>query len=258
MRKPIIAGNWKMYKTLSEATELASGLKDKLKKHAFDKGEVVLCPPYTALTTVAATIKGSHVGLGAQDVFWEEQGAFTGEISPVMLRSFDCEYVIIGHSERRRYFAENNHEINLKIIAALKNGLKPILCVGETKRDHDDGKERRVVLEQLEICLAGVPITKAKGMIIAYEPIWAIGTGNSADVEEIVTMHTVIKKWLAKEYPNLATRKKIHLIYGGSVDSRNITSYLRENSIDGALVGGASVKAKEFFAMIDAVVSLKL
>ncbi len=215
-----------------------------------------ICPSFDSLESISAILKKSTVRLGAQDAFWNEKGAYTGEISPKVLKELSCTYVILGHSERRG-MGETNAMIQKKMVASVEAGLMPILCVGETKSERDDGKARRVVLEELEACLSGVPLAKTPELLIAYEPIWAIGTGEAAEVEEIVAMHGQIKKWLAKQYPNLAARKKIHLIYGGSVDSSNIVSYVRESSIEGALIGGASVKAKEFSAMVEAVAALK-
>ncbi len=250
-----LIGNWKMYLNHQESVDLAKAVV-KQKKHK--NITLAVCPSFENLEMVGKILKKTNILLGAQDAFWLERGAATGEISPKVLKELGCTYVILGHSERRAHFGETNAMIQKKLVASIEAKLVPILCVGETKRERDEGKARRVVMEQLEACLAGVPILKAKELLIAYEPIWAIGTGEAADVEEIVTMFAAIKKWLASQYPNLAIRKKIHLIYGGSVDSRNITSYLRENSIEGALIGGASIKSKEFAAMVDVVASLKL
>lgn len=244
-----------MYLNHQESVDLAK-MVVKQKKHK--NITLAVCPSFENLEVVGKILKKTNILLGAQDAFWLERGAATGEISPKVLKELGCTYVILGHSERRAHFGETNEMVQKKMVASIEAKLVPILCVGETKQERDKGYARRIVLEQLEACLAGVPILKAKELLIAYEPIWAIGTGDSADVEEVVTMHSAMKKWLASQYPNLAIRKKIHLIYGGSVDSKNITSYLRENFIEGALIGGASIKHKEFSAMIDVVASLKL
>lgn len=248
MRKPIIAGNWKMYKTIPEARELVTGLKEKLKET--DQVEVVVCPPFTALAPVAELIKGSGIGLGAQNLFWEEEGAYTGEVSPVMLRDLGCEYVIIGHSERRQYFGETDEMVNKKVKAALGHKLRPIICVGETLAQREAGETETLVANQVEKALAGVDAADLPQVVIAYEPIWAIGTGRSSTGEDANQVIGLIRKTIARLYQQeLADQVRIQ--YGGSVKPENIKEFMAQPEIDGALVGGASLKVDSFMAIVD-------
>ncbi|NLW56561.1 MAG: triose-phosphate isomerase [Firmicutes bacterium] len=248
MRKPIIAGNWKMYKTIPEARELVTGLKEKLKET--DQVEVVVCPPFTALAPVAELIKGSGIGLGAQNLFWEEEGAYTGEVSPVMLRDLGCEYVIIGHSERRQYFGETDEMVNKKVKAALGHKLRPIICVGETLAQREAGETETLVANQVEKALAGVAAADLPQVVIAYEPIWAIGTGRSSTGEDANQVIGLIRKTIARLYQQeLADQVRIQ--YGGSVKPENIKEFMAQPEIDGALVGGASLKVDSFMAIVD-------
>ncbi len=246
MRIPIIAGNWKMYKTIPEARELVTGIKEKLK--ATGQVEVVVCPPFTALAPVAEVLKGSGIGLGAQDLFWEEEGAYTGEVSPVMLRDLGCQYVIIGHSERRQYFGETDETVNKKVKAALAHGLRPIICVGESLAQREAGETETLVATQVEKALAGVEATEIPQIVIAYEPIWAIGTGRSSTGEDANQVIGLIRKTIARLYrQELADQVRIQ--YGGSVKPENIKEFMTQPEIDGALVGGASLKVDSFLAI---------
>jgi triosephosphate isomerase len=246
LRKPIIAGNWKMYKTHLEAKDLVKELKEK----ALPAGvEVVLCPPFTALATVGEELAGTEIGLGAQDLFWEEEGAYTGEVSPAMLRELGCAYVIIGHSERRQYFGETDESVNKKAKAALRHGLKPIICVGESLAQREAGETNQFVAGQMEKALAGLAPEEIPQVVIAYEPIWAIGTGRSssgADANQVIGM---IRQTIANQFqPALADQVRIQ--YGGSVKPNNIKEFMDQPEIDGALVGGASLKAADFYGII--------
>lgn len=247
MRKPIIAGNWKMYKTIPEAKSLVSGLVEKLA--GFNDAEVVFCPPFTALSTVKDLVKGSACGVGAQDIYWKEQGAFTGEVSPLMLKDIGCDYVIIGHSERRQYFGETDETVNLKVKAALAAGIKPIICVGESLEQRESGETKSLIKKQTEKALEGIDSSVIPQIVIAYEPIWAIGTGkssSSADANEVIGF---IRSTVAGLFGNdLAQQMRIQ--YGGSVKAENIKEYMSQPEIDGALVGGASLEVESFLKII--------
>lgn len=232
-----------MHKNISEAIELANGVKRELYK--VDNLDIVLCPPFTALSSVSEVIADSNIGLGAQDAYWEEQGAFTGEVSPGMLKDAGCEYVIIGHSERRQYFFETNETVNKKIKAALKAGLISIVCVGETLSQREDNKTMRVVKEQLQEGLKDIPAEEAEKLIIAYEPVWAIGTGRNATAEQAEEVQKYIRNLLFEIY-NEATAESVRIQYGGSVKPENIKELIQQPDIDGALVGGASLNIDSF------------
>jgi triosephosphate isomerase len=208
--------------------------------------EVALVPPYTALAAVAAALAGSAVRLAAQDVYWEAQGAYTGAISPLMLRDVGCYYVIVGHSERRQYFGETNLSVNRKIRAVLANGLAPILCIGETLEERQAGKTLERVSEQLREGLSGLTPEQGKTLVVAYEPVWAIGTGQTATPEQAQEVHCFIRKML----PNILTDAHVRILYGGSVTPDNAAILMREPDIDGALVGGASLKSEAFLKII--------
>ena len=235
-----------MYKTNTEAQALVNGLKEKTLPEAV---EVVLCPPFTALSTVAELIKGTAIGLGAQDLFWEDEGAYTGEVSPVMLKELGCTYVIIGHSERRQYFGETDETVNKKVKAALSHGLKPIICVGESLQQREAGETNAFVAGQVEKALDGLAPESIPQVVVAYEPIWAIGTGRSSSASDANEVIGMIRQTIAKKFDaNLAAQVRIQ--YGGSVKPGNIKEFMGQAEIDGALVGGASLKAEDFFGII--------
>jgi triosephosphate isomerase len=246
MRTPIIAGNWKMHKTAAEAVLLAREIREAVTK--IDKVEVVLCPPFTALSAVQDVIAGTKVGLGAQNLHWEEQGAFTGEVSPLMLAGL-CHYVIIGHSERRQYFAETDETVNKKIKSALAHKLKPIVCVGENLEQNEAGQTSAIVGGQIKAAFDGLSAEQAAGIVVAYEPIWAIGTGRNAQPSDANGTCSVIRGILAELYGN-DVAQKIRIQYGGSVKPENVEAYMSEPDIDGALVGGASLKSDSFVALV--------
>ena len=244
MRIPIIAGNWKMNTTVNEALNLVKEIQPDLNK--ITKIERVICPPFISLVPVHDLIQGSQIKLGAQNVYFAEKGAFTGEISALMLVDL-CEYVIIGHSERRQYFQETGEIISKKVSAALNSNLKPILCVGENLKEYEAGKTRQIVTEQMESSLAGV--TKTETLTIAYEPVWAIGTGKAATSLQANETVKLIRSLVAKKYGNVLAGS-MRILYGGSVTSSNIAEFVSQPEIDGALVGGASLKAKEFIDIV--------
>jgi triosephosphate isomerase len=245
-RTKMIAGNWKMHKTLAEARDLAREIVQGVGRET--RVEVVLAPPYTALTAVAAEISGSKVKLCAQDTFWEEKGAFTGAIAPGMLADAGCTHVIVGHSERRQHFGDDDEAVNRKVHAALAAGLKPIMCVGETLAEREDGKTFAVVETQVLNGLAGFPVSEHERLVIAYEPVWAIGTGKTATPDQAQEVHRIIRQLLAD---TLGTAD-IRILYGGSVTPDNAATLMAEPDLDGALVGGASLKAASFLGIIAA------
>jgi triosephosphate isomerase len=252
MRTPVIAGNWKMNKTIAEARELVTAMRDDLKRlAATGKVEIILCPPFTAIPEVAALVKGTGIQVGGQDVFWEPKGAFTGEISPLMLREVS-EYVIIGHSERRQYFGETDETVNKKIKAALAHQLKPIVCVGENLAQNEAGQTEAFVGAQVRAAFQGLSREQARGTVVAYEPIWAIGTGRAASGEGAnAIIRKAIRAVLAALYDN-DTAQAIRVQYGGSVTPKNVSEFLTQPEIDGALVGGASLVAADFVAICKA------
>jgi len=244
MRVPMIAGNWKMNTTVSEATELVKAMRAGLDQIAnVDK---VICPPFISLAVVKELIRGSSIRLGAQNLYFEEKGAYTGEISPLMLADL-CEFVIIGHSERRQYFNETGEIVNKKLRAALKVGLKPILCIGEKLEENEARRTEEVVTEQLESSLAG--IDSLDGLIIAYEPVWAIGTGKAATGRQVSETIGLILYNIAQLYDE-EVAQQMRILYGGSVTADNIAEFVQQSEIDGALVGGASLKANEFLSIV--------
>ena len=249
MRTPLIAGNWKMYKTIAEAVELAEALLRGLGDTA-DR-EVLICPPYTALHALSPLLQETPIGLGAQDVFYEEQGAYTGAISPLMLKDVGCSYTIVGHSERRQIFGDTDAMINRKLLAALSHGLRGILCVGETKPERDSGAAESVVIGQLRAGLAAVAPAALDSLVIAYEPVWAIGTGDTATPADAQAMHATIRRTLAELY-GAAAADTIRIQYGGSVKPDNVDELMAQPDIDGALVGGASLEASDFVAIVKA------
>ncbi|MCX8029100.1 MAG: triose-phosphate isomerase [Brevinematales bacterium] len=247
MRRCLIAGNWKMNKTVSEAVTLARGLVENL-KDVKDR-DILICPPFTALYPVYEVIKETNIKLGAQDVFYEDSGAYTGEISPLMLKDVGCEYVIIGHSERRHIIKETDELINKKVKASLKHNLKVILCVGELLEEREYGKTLDVVREQTIRGLEGVSSEEIKNVVIAYEPVWAIGTGKTAKPEDAQEVQQYIRQLLAQMYSK-EIANNIIIQYGGSVKASNIDDLMAMPDIDGALVGGASLNLDEFTRII--------
>ena len=247
MRIPLIAGNWKMYKTIGEAVELVEALLRDV--GSTSDREVLVCPPYTALHALSPLLQDSPIALGAQDVFYEAQGAFTGAISPAMLRDVGCRYAIVGHSERRQIFGEVDAVINRKLHAALKHGLRPILCVGETKPQRDAGEAEAIVVGQVRAGLAAVAADAMPEIVIAYEPVWAIGTGDTATPADAQSMHATIRRTLVDLYDQ-AVADQIRIQYGGSVKPDNVDELMAQPDIDGALVGGASLKADSFLRIV--------
>lgn len=250
MRKQIIAGNWKMHTDLAEATILVEGIKAALAEGEVSR-EVVVCPPFTGLSTVADLIEDTDVRLGAQNMHFEPKGAFTGEVSPLMLTDVGCHYVILGHSERREYFSESDALINQKIKAAFQYDLIPILCVGESLAQREANETQSFIDSQLTAGLEGLTAEQVSQMVIAYEPIWAIGTGKTATAEQAGEVCTAIRAKVAALF-DAATAEALRIQYGGSVKGSNAKEILSQPDIDGALVGGASLKADDFMAIIKA------
>ncbi len=246
MRKRIIAGNWKMHKTLREGLELVESLKEGFTPD--DTYEVVVHPPFTIIQAVSEVLDGGQIKLGAQNVFYEDEGAYTGEISPLMLKDLRVEYVIVGHSERRKYFYEDDETVLKKVKAVLKHGMKPIVCVGETLDEREKGLEKEVVNKQLSI-FKEISKEEMKDVVIAYEPVWAIGTGRTANPEIAEEMHKFIRATI-EEIFDQETAENTPVLYGGSVKPDNVYSLTSQEDIDGALVGGASLKAESFLAII--------
>jgi len=246
-RKRIIAGNWKMNKTVGEAVELSNAIRQELAE--CNDVDVVLCPPFTAVAAVAASLEGSTISYGAQNMHWEASGAFTGEISPHMLRDLYCHYVILGHSERRTYFGETDEIVNRKAKAALAATLRPIVCVGETIEQRQAGDHITVVAAQVHASLAGIPEADLKKVVIAYEPVWAIGTGLTASPEQAQEMHACIRKELAVLCSQEAA-ETVRIQYGGSMKPSNAAELLSQPDIDGGLIGGASLEARSFVELV--------
>lgn len=246
MRKWIVAGNWKMHNTISESVSLASAIKEGTAGSA--NGEVVVAPPFTALKSVGDVLRGSAVALAAQNMYFEDQGAYTGEVSPVMLKDVGCAYVIIGHSERRKYFLESDETVNLKAKKALKTGLKPIICVGETDGERNKGVTEAVVSRQVRGALVNVDVNSLINLVIAYEPVWAIGTGKVATPEQAEDVHDFIRRLIVEMYGCMAA--DVRILYGGSVTKDNVADLIAMEDIDGALVGGASLKPDGFLGII--------
>jgi triosephosphate isomerase (TIM) len=249
MRTPLVAGNWKMNKTVAEARDLVSKMILPLRE--INGVEKVLCPPFMSLLAVSALLEGSAIGLGAQNMHWEEKGAFTGEVSPVMLKEF-CQYVILGHSERRTYFGETDEIVNRKLRASQTFGLTPIVCVGETLEQYESKRTSEVVARQISLSLKDVDPAFAPRIIVAYEPVWAIGTGKASSAENANQVHKqVVRPALSKLYGDKIAQA-IRILYGGSVTSANAAEYFGQTDIDGALVGGASLKTEDFVAITKA------
>lgn len=242
-RKPMIAGNWKLNKTIREAIDFVTLLKRGLSDP--QSVDVVVCPPYTALSDVAEILTETEIGLGAQDLYWEEKGAFTGEVSGVMIKEAGADFVIIGHSERRQFFHETNDTVNKKTKAALKSNLTPIVCIGETLAERESGKTFQVIETQIKGGFLNFSREEMKKLIVAYEPVWAIGTGKVATPHEAQDVHAFIRKELAKAFGE-ETTSGLRILYGGSVKPDNISNLMAEADIDGALIGGASLEANMF------------
>jgi triosephosphate isomerase len=249
-RKKIVAGNWKMNKGLAEAESLAAAVRRDLADCR--DVEIVLCPPFTALKAVGETIADSNIKLGAQNMHWEKDGAFTGEISGSMLRDLFCHYVILGHSERRAYFGETDEMVNRKVQAALAQNLTPIVCVGETLKERDAGKAQEVVQRQVEHSLRGLNAGIEK-IVLAYEPVWAIGTGRTATPDQAQEMHAFIRGILGRTVSG-DTAAGVRILYGGSVKPANARDLFRQPDIDGGLIGGASLEAHSFVEIARAAV----
>ena len=249
MRTKIVAGNWKMNKLPSEAAALIDGIKDQVKD--VQGVEVVVCPPFTDLKDAAAAVKGSNVALGAQNVAWAESGAFTGEISAGMLKDLGVEYVIIGHSERRQYFGETDDTVNKRLKTALKAGLKPIVCVGEKLEEREAGQMPAVIEKQVKQGFADLSPEELAKIVIAYEPVWAIGTGKTATPKEAQEVHALIRKLLA-EIANAEVAASVRIQYGGSMKPENAKELMDQPDIDGGLIGGAALKADSFAAIVKA------
>ncbi len=247
-RTPLVAANWKMYKTRQEAAAFLEAALPHLVQ--VEDVEVAICPPFTALETVGRLLAGTPVRLGAQNLHWERQGAFTGEISPVMLAELGCTYVIVGHSERRRWFGEQDAHVRRKVRSALDGGLVPILCVGETLEERQAGQTEARVLAQVSEGVADLSAEEVGRLVIAYEPVWAIGTGHAATGEEANRVIGLIRGYLERRFGEAAHRTRIQ--YGGSVTRRNAGEFLAQPEVDGALVGGASLDPEEFVGIVRA------
>ena len=247
MRRPIIAGNWKMYKTPSEAVSLIEELKPLVKDA---QAEVVVCPPFICLPAAKEALEGSNIKLGAQNMYWEEQGAFTGEVAPGMLKEAGVEYVIIGHSERRQYFGETDEMVNKKVLSAVSHNLIPIICVGETLEQREQGVTEKVVDTQTRAALKGLTADVADRVVIAYEPVWAIGTGRTASSDDANEVIGYIRKVVESVLRSQAAAQ-IRILYGGSVKPDNAAELMNMPEIDGGLVGGASLKAQDFSKIVN-------
>jgi triosephosphate isomerase len=247
MRKKLIAANWKMYKTPQQAREFVGAFLPMV--HGQVRDEIVLCPPFVDIPEVVKAVAGSAIGVGGQDLFWEKEGAFTGAISAHMLRAAGCSHVIIGHSERRQYFGETDDTVNRKLHAALSGGLKPIVCVGEVLEEREAGLTEEVLRRQSSIAFRAISGEQAHPIVVAYEPVWAIGTGKTATPELAAQAHAVIRGEAAKAFGAPAAAA-MRILYGGSVKPENATALMAQEEIDGALVGGASLDPKSFAAIV--------
>ncbi len=247
LRKPIIAGNWKMYKTAKESSDFVKQLQEKL-KNVQDR-EIVVCPVSLAIPAVVDALQFSNIQVGAQDGHWENEGAFTGNVSPSMLKEVGVKYIVLGHSERRQYDGETDERVNRKLKNVLKNGLRAIVCVGETLQEREAGKMEQVLETQLTGCFTDIGLGDLTSIVIAYEPVWAIGTGKNATPEQANEVHLFIRKFIEKKY-NVEAAQAIRIQYGGSVKPENIKQLMGQPDIDGALVGGASLKTDSFCAIV--------
>ncbi|HXE97945.1 MAG TPA: triose-phosphate isomerase [Dongiaceae bacterium] len=247
MRRPVIAGNWKLFKTIAESVALVSELKTLVAGN--QDVEIVVAPVFTALSRVSEAIAGSNIRMAAQDCYWEEEGAFTGEVAPKLLKDAGCSYVIIGHSERRQYFGETDLTVNKKTRAVITAGLTAIVCVGETLAEREAEQTFSVVEKQIQGGLAGLAEDDFSHVVIAYEPVWAIGTGKTASDAQAQEVHAFIRKLIARFF-NQSVADAVRILYGGSVKPDNVKGLMAQTDIDGALVGGASLKAESFAAIV--------
>lgn len=247
MRKKIMAANWKMYKTPAEAREFMDKFVPLVAGH--DRDEIVICPPYVDIATVVDAAKGTNIKVGAQDVYWEKEGAFTGQISPAMVVGAGCEFVIIGHSERRQYFGETDDTVNRRLEVALEAGLRPILCVGEVLEEREANITEDVLRRQCSRAFRGIGVNKAAKLSIAYEPVWAIGTGKTATPQIAADAHSIIREEASHAF-GADFAQKLRILYGGSVKPENVSELMAQEEIDGALVGGASLKPDSFTAIV--------
>ncbi|KXZ40257.1 triosephosphate isomerase [Alkalithermobacter thermoalcaliphilus JW-YL-7 = DSM 7308] len=247
MRKPIIAGNWKMHKTINEALQFIDEVKDKIKNTDV---EAVICAPFTMLYEMKKATKGTNIKIGAQNMHFEESGAFTGEVSALMLKELEIDYVIIGHSERRQYFNETDETVNKKVIKALEHGIIPIVCVGETLQEREEDKTKNVVKDQVKAAFENVSSEDAKKVVIAYEPIWAIGTGKTASSKDANDVISYIRE-VIKDIYSEDVSEEVRIQYGGSVKPSNVEEIMNEEDIDGALVGGASLNPADYVELVN-------
>ena len=248
MRTPVIAGNWKLFKTGAEAISLVNELKPLVEHTA--GVEIVVAPVFTVLGRVSEAVAGSSIMVAAQDCFWEEEGAFTGEVSPKMLKDAGCSHVIIGHSERRQFFSESDETVNRKAMAAISAGLTAIICAGETLGERETDATFNVIERQLAQGLAGLTAVDLSHVVIAYEPVWAIGTGKTATDEQAQEVHAFIRAFIGRAW-GAESAEALRILYGGSVKPENVKDLMRQPDIDGALVGGASLKAESFAAIVN-------
>ena len=249
MRIPVIAGNWKMNKNIVESVSLVKELKDFVR--GIKGVDIVVCPPFTSLWVVKEIINGTNIHLGAQNMFWETKGAFTGETSPLMLKNVGCEYVILGHSERRQYFKETSEEVARKTKAALSVNLTPIVCVGENLEEKESGKTESIIEQEIKALFPKIDSILAGRIIVAYEPIWAIGTGRSSSSQDANLIIKFIRELFSFKYGSKIA-ERIRILYGGSVNPKNINEFINESDIDGALVGGASLNTLSFSQIVKA------
>ena len=246
MRKPVLAGNWKMYKSIKESVDFVKELQEKLKN--IKDREILVCPSYLSVPAVAEALGFSNIQVGCQDAHWENEGAYTGNVSPAMAKEAGVAYIILGHSEKRQYDAETDQRINKKLKNVLKNGLKAIVCVGETLLERESSKTEKVIENQLTGCFEGIGLGDLMNIVIAYEPVWAIGTGKTATPEQANEVHAFIRGWIGKKF-NQEAADAMRIQYGGSVKPENIKQLMDQPDIDGALVGGASLKVDSFSAI---------
>src|SRR5665213_132390 len=247
MRKPIIAGNWKMYKSVKESVQFAKQLNEKLK--GVQDREIVIAPTFIATASVVDALSFSNIQVATQDAHWENEGAYTSQISPASLKELGVKFVILGHSEKRQYDNETDARVNRKLKNVLRNGLKAIVCVGETLQERESGKMEKVIAAQVAGCFEGIGLGDLTNIVVAYEPVWAIGTGKNATPEQANEVHAFIRGLIAKKY-NQEAAEALRIQYGGSVKPENIKQLMAQPDIDGALVGGASLKADSFEALV--------
>ena len=247
MRKPIIAGNWKMYKTVRESAAYVGQLAEQFK--GIQDREIVVCPTTLSITAVVDALRFSNVQVGAQDACWENEGAYTGQVSPTMLKEAGVKYIVLGHSERRQYEGETDEKVNRKLKNVLKSGLRAIVCVGETLQERESGRTEKVIETQIKGCFEGIGLGNLAQIVVAYEPVWAIGTGKNATPEQANEVHRFIRNLFEKKY-NTEAAQALRIQYGGSVKPENVKQLMAQPDIDGALVGGASLKADSFGAIV--------